>query len=179
MLEEKEFNIALTGHRPTKLDGYDLSTNYYKKMVDYLKNILYDVLEEDKEMKIVGHTGMALGADTLWTISLLDVREEYPERVKVVGHIPTEEQSDRWIKKDRELYGLMREALDREVVYSEVFPNVNWRTLMFKRNEGMVKECELLIAIYDGSKSGTRHAVNYAEKIGKTIKEVHPNIFRG
>lgn len=172
-----EVNIALTGHRPNKLDGYDLSTEYYDKMITYIKDILYDLLKDD-EVKIVGHTGMALGSDTIWTVCLLDVKEEHPQRVKVVGHIPMEEQANRWNERDRQFWGLMREALDEENVYRKSFPEKGWKDLMFARNEGMIDESDLLLAIYNGENSGTGQSVRYAEKEGKTVKIIHPDLFR-
>lgn len=72
----------------------------------------------------------------------------------------------------------MRGALDEENVYSERFPEKGWKDLMFARNEGMVDESDLLLAIYNGKNSGTGQAVRYAEEEGKTVKIIHPDLFR-
>lgn len=44
----------------------------------------------------------------------------------------------------------------------------------FKRNEWMVDNTDCLIAVWDGSKSGTEHTVKYAKSQGKRIFRIDP-----
>lgn len=46
--------------------------------------------------------------------------------------------------------------------------------LMQKRNEYMVDLADKVIAVWDGSKSGTANCVKYAEKTGKGIIRINP-----
>ena len=46
--------------------------------------------------------------------------------------------------------------------------------LMQKRNEYMVDHSDKVIAVWDGSKSGTKNCIDYAKKVGKDIIFVQP-----
>jgi uncharacterized phage-like protein YoqJ len=45
---------------------------------------------------------------------------------------------------------------------------------MQKRNEYMVDNSDIVIAVWDGSKGGTYNCVKYAEKLGKKIIVINP-----
>jgi uncharacterized phage-like protein YoqJ len=45
---------------------------------------------------------------------------------------------------------------------------------MQKRNEAMVNESNLVIAVWDGTSGGTANCVKYAEKQGKEIIRINP-----
>lgn len=45
---------------------------------------------------------------------------------------------------------------------------------MQKRNEYMVDHSDKVIAVWDGSKSGTKNCIDYAKKVGKDIIFVQP-----
>ena len=39
-----------------------------------------------------------------------------------------------------------------------------------RRNEAIVNEANMIIAIWDGKSNGTKFTINYAKKIGKTVE---------
>lgn len=41
----KEIGICLTGHRPPKLDGYNLNTPFYKRIKERLEVIIEEALK--------------------------------------------------------------------------------------------------------------------------------------
>ena len=43
------------------------------------------------------------------------------------------------------------------------------RAAPLKRNEQMVELCDVVLVVWDGSSKGTRHTIEYAEKIGKKL----------
>lgn len=45
---------------------------------------------------------------------------------------------------------------------------------MFNRDKWMVDKSDYVIGVYDGSKSGTGHTINYARKLEKEIITLHP-----
>ena len=67
---------------------------------------------------------------------------------------------------------------DRIIAKADIFKLVSeefykpW--LMQKRNEYMVDLADKVIAVWDGSKSGTGNCVKYAEKCGKEIIRIKP-----
>ncbi|WP_040197993.1 SLOG family protein [Candidatus Soleaferrea massiliensis] len=44
-----------------------------------------------------------------------------------------------------------------------------------KRNELIVQNCDLLIAVWDGKSKGTAYTIQYAQKIGKEVIVCIPN----
>lgn len=44
-----------------------------------------------------------------------------------------------------------------------------------RRNELMARECDILLAIWDGKSRGTAHIMKYAEKLGKTVIVTAPS----
>ncbi len=46
---------------------------------------------------------------------------------------------------------------------------------MDKRNKWMVDNCDLLIAVWNGTSGGTANCVNYAKSINKQIIIINPN----
>lgn len=51
--------------------------------------------------------------------------------------------------------------IDNQVEYMPRF--------FFSRNKQIVDNCDELIAFWDGQSSGTRHAIEYAQKVGKVV----------
>src|SRR6218665_1764205 len=96
-------SIALTGHRPTKLDGYDRTTPFYRRLQEELLRIALRALHASKEILEL-HSGMALGADTVWAEAISMLKQRYPDRVRFVAHVPMPGQPDRWPAQARSHY---------------------------------------------------------------------------
>lgn len=62
--------IAVTGHRPNKLYGYNLNN---KKNIE-LKEKFKEILIENNCTEAI--TGMALGVDTIFALSVLELKTE-------------------------------------------------------------------------------------------------------
>lgn len=169
-IPEGAYSIALTGHRPQALAGYNLSAPFYTALEDGLLSIARRALE--RYGKLVLHSGMALGADTVWSKAILRLREEFPEDVYFVAEVPVRTQSDRWIgERDRELWRRHVKTADQVRIYGESYA-VKW---LHTRNHGMVNAADLLIAVWNGSEDGgTAEAVRYARGVGKRIHRIDP-----
>lgn len=182
-------HVCLTGHRPNKLWGYDLDVPEYDRLQDRLENIIESLVDEYDE--VVCHSGLALGADTVWSIAILNKREEYPNKVKFHAEIPFMGQSSRWFGDSIALWEYQVEVADERTVYlnkNHCLAREDWSLVpkeeiikaMNDRNEGMVNASDIVIAIYDGGTSGgTCNAVNYANKVGKYVIAHHPDEFKG
>ena len=93
-------SISLTGHRPDKLAGYDLSKPYYTR----LRNRLIAIIERSlaKYDIVECHSGMALGADIVWAQAIVYCKEKYgSDKIKFVA----------------EIYGCRREIPNLEIIY--------------------------------------------------------------
>lgn len=70
----KKLAIALTGHRPPKLAGYDYNNIFYKRLYKKLDNIVKQALTRYDCLEL--HSGMALGADTIWAKVIVDNKKQ-------------------------------------------------------------------------------------------------------
>lgn len=174
-----EIHIALTGHRPTKLGGYNLERPGYKKLQAHLEQYIRFQLQNHDF--VVCHSGLALGADSIWSKAAFAVKEQYPDRVFFHAEIPMPEQPSVWVNKsDIKFWHYQVDNADYKSIYGNLsdFPESDRRKmsaqLLDDRNIGMVHHADILLAIYDGSKSGTGNAVKYAEKIGTETVLIDP-----
>lgn len=157
--------IAVTGHRPNKMYGYDLSNERWGLLKEKFKQIL---VEQNCDEAI---TGMALGVDTVFALAVLELKDEGYD-IKLHCAIPCRNHSCKWPKESVDLYNRILERADTVTLVSDE----DYKPyLMQKRNEYMVDETDKLVAVWDGSTGGTGNCVNYAKKVGKEIIRIFPN----
>lgn len=137
--------------------GYDIYNKQWIELKKEFKNVL---VKNDCDEAI---TGMALGVDTVFALAVLELKEEGYD-IKLHCAIPCRNHACKWIKESIELYNyiLSKSDIVKLVSDAEYKP-----CLMQKRNEYMVDLADKVIAVWDGSKSGTGNCVRYAEKCGK------------
>ena len=162
---------AFTGHRPQKLSfGY----NENDPRCDKLKALLAKEIERLYLEEGVRHfiSGMALGVDTYAAEAVLALRERYPD-VTLEAAIPCESQAIKWREEARDRYFDIIERCDKETMVSRRYTP----DCMEKRNRYMVDQADFLIAIWDGTPSGTGNTVRYAYDLGKKIITIVPKSF--
>lgn len=168
-------SLALTGHRPHKLDGYDLTRPFYENLRNYLlRGLIGELARLDPDDVLECHSGLALGADTVWSQAILTAKAR-DARMRFVAHIPTPTQASKWHEVDQAAWQYQRVMADEEIIYAASYT----RSCMQERNIGMIARCDSLIAIWDGNQTGgTWNAVNHARRIGKPLIAAHPDTFR-
>lgn len=179
--------IALTGHRPNKLGGYDLSTPAYRRLQTDLETYIENALK--RADVVIGHSGLALGADTVWAEAILAMRTKYPTRVFFHAEIPMLEQSEAWFKKsDIQAWERFVASADEQTVYGSLAGldktsdarKKKASQLLNLRNDGMIDHADELLGLYDGhSRGGTANALAYAKKVGKKTFIVAPSVYFG
>ncbi len=153
--------IAITGHRPNKLwNDYDLVSPGMIAIRERLQRGI------DKAKPTVMISGMALGIDTLWAeLALVN-------GIKLIAAIPCQGHPDRWPQKSRDRYGaIIQNPLTEVVMVSNAPYN---HSCMQKRNEWMVDNSDLLVAVWDGTPGGTKNCVDYAISQNKTMIVIDP-----
>lgn len=153
--------IAVTGHRPSKIGNeYNLEGSYS----DYFFNQFQEII--DLYQPEIGISGMALGIDTLWAISVLS------NNIKLSAAIPFEGQESMWPDKSKNVYNkILSHPLTTKYYISE--PGYSAKKMQI-RNQWMVDKCDILIACWDGTEGGTGNCVRYAEKVVKKIIYLDP-----
>lgn len=156
--------ICITGHRPNKLYGYDIYNSQWTKLKEKFKKIL---IENNCDEAI---TGMALGVDMVFAMAVLELKKE-GYNIKLHCAIPCKNHSCKWLKESIELYN---DILSKADIVKLVSDEEYKPYLMQKRNEYMVDLVDKVVAVWDGSKSGTGNCVEYAKKKAKEIIRILP-----
>jgi uncharacterized phage-like protein YoqJ len=150
--------LAVTGHRPDKLGGWHIPNPVFDIIVERMDKALME-LQPD-----IVITGMSLGVDQ-WMAELC-IENDIP----FWAAVPFEGQANVWPEHSQARY---YEILEHAAKIMNVSPGPYERSKMHIRNRWMVKHCDLLLAVWDGSSGGTRHCVNSALEIGRKIIRVH------
>ncbi len=167
------FHIALTGHRPSKLAGYDLAHPFYAALQGWLDRIIDNGLDHHRHLTL--HSGMALGADTVWAKSIVAAKRHHPNRIKFVAEVPVLSQPDRWpAARDRELWAELKAQADQVNVYAQTYTV----QCLHERNRGMISGADLLLAVWDGSSGGTADGVRIAQARDIRVFRMHPDQVR-
>ena len=164
---EKARSCCFTGYRPEKLawrfDEED-------KRAILLKEKIFTIVEALFKAGLTHFIcGMARGADTYFAEAVLLLREEFKE-VTLEAAIPFQNQAARWKESEQNRYFRILSQCDFEVVLQESYT----ADCMRNRNEYMVDNAAVILAVYDGRFGGTMQTVNYAKKSGLELIQITP-----
>jgi uncharacterized phage-like protein YoqJ len=152
-------NLAVTGHRPQKIGGYDESSSL-RTAIRRAIRLQIEVLQPD-----YGLTGMALGVDQDFAQVCIDLG------VPFIAAVPFAGQESRWPEPSQQRFTeLLSQAHD--VVVVSPGPYAAWK--MQKRNQWLVNQASALLAVWDGSDGGTANCVAYAAKKKLTTYRIDP-----
>jgi len=156
--------MAITGHRPHKLgNDYQLTSDLIKE-IKKLIQMQIDMYQPD-----IMITGMALGIDTVFAI--LAVENQIP----FIAAVPFKGQDSMWPTASRKAYlNLINQAKEVVVISEGNFTAAK----MQLRNQWMVDNCDLLLAVWDGTSGGTANCIKYAINQGKQIIHINPKTLK-
>jgi uncharacterized phage-like protein YoqJ len=182
--------VSFTGHRPhwnPELDklgtGYSITNDRALAYSNMLLDTLRVLIQHEGANTFI--TGGALGIDQIafWTVERL--KKDYgSEHIQNILAVPFESQYSNW--KSDQLVSWYHKMVKR----ADVVVNVD--TLegydrdqsvpigaysaykMQVRNEYMVNQSNVLIAVWDGSSGGTGNCVKYAKEYDKRIIQLQP-----
>lgn len=160
-LIDRMVSCAFTGHRPTALPwGTDENDPRCLELKDRLDEALGRVY-------VLGYRhficGMAQGADLYFCEAVIKLRERHPD-VTLEAAVPFPGQSQRWSRPERERYERLLGQCDMETLIQQEYSP----SCMQRRNRYMVDHASRLIAVFNGSPSGsgTLGTLHYALKNG-------------
>ncbi len=159
--------VAFTGHRPEKLGGYRPGNPTEVRIRTVLKEIVARAIAKGYTRFI---SGGALGVDQWAAEAVLAARKEHPGLELVIA-VPFEGQEALWNAGDRERYQRILESADAVRIICGGRPAA-WKYQ--KRNEWMVDNADVLVAVWDGSRGGTANCVRYAVRKGIPILRLDP-----
>lgn len=149
------FTIAITGHRPVDLYGYDLSVLEWVTLSKNIEEFLLEKLKEHNALHCI--SGMALGVDQLFGLLCVKMKKA-GYNITVEAAIPCKNHTSRW--KDATHWEYIKDNAD---VVTMITDDLYTHECMQKRNEYMVNKSDLVIAVWTGKKSGgTYNCIQYA-----------------
>jgi len=131
--------VGLTGHRFLSASQTLVTRSELERLARKL--------QKDHET-VAAISGMALGADTIWAETALSVGLE------LWSYIPFPTQADRWAERDRNHWVELRGRASRETVLEG---NCDTRSF-HPRDDAIVRDSDLVIAIYDRHRPGGTHS---------------------
>lgn len=149
-------NIAFTGHRPNKLGSYD--PMHPSRVL--LRKAIWDKVKSISSGEMHFITGGALGVDQD------AARIAYQNQIPFTVAAPCLNQEKMWPLESQTSYKKML-SLAARVVY--VTQQEYTMACMQERNKWMVDNCDILVAVWDGTKGGTANCIRYAESVKKPI----------
>jgi uncharacterized phage-like protein YoqJ len=151
--------ICGTGHRPDKLCNWREWDNHQMILVDIAKAWL------SWHTPDVVITGMAIGWDQVLAEACIDVGIEYR------AYVPFKGQESKWPPNAQSVYNsLLDNASEVKYVCEEGY--APWK--MQKRNEAMVDDSDLVLALWNGTEGGTGNCIKYAQSKNKRITNLWP-----
>ena len=166
--------IAITGHRPDKLGGFDAQNPVRVDLRRRFKDVIISLAASSWPEHTEVYVGGALGFDT-------DAARVCVETaVPFIAAVPFPSQWKRWKPSDQTVYRNMFTYAKRVEYVSPVDPPLAYGdgsavvAMMNARNRYMVDRCDLVVAAWDGSPGGTAHCVKYAQSKGKEILVLTP-----
>lgn len=170
ILKEMQSYIAcFTGYRPNKCAwGYNEQDYRCVNMRERTK------IKIEESIKQGYHTflcGMALGFDMICAELVLELKKQYPH-IKLIGALPCKNQDALWSAEQKSRYRKLLKQLDGiRCIYDKYEDGC-----MIERNEYMVNNSSLVIALFDGKSGGTAKTVKYAKDAGKKVVIIEPEI---
>ena len=178
--------ICFTGHRPSKLGGYDWYTPKNKAIMEELKNQIIEIINSTDEKQFKFICGGALGIDQMAFDIVEDIKYTSLKFNPICFFseiaIPFSKQSCKWNYDGIKKYETQKSQADvctyvdrlEKYKIKGYEEEIYYPAKMQKRNEYMVDNADIVIAVWDGSKGGTGNCVKYAEKLGKRVVTINP-----
>ena len=142
---------AFTGHRPQNLPfGFNEEDERCIDLKKTLREQIINLIENEGVTHFI--SGMAIGVDMYAAEIVLGLKASYPSEAL------------------RDRYFDIASKCDKEtLIQTHYSPDC-----MDKRNRYMVDHADVLIAVWDGSPSGTGKTVRYAHQQGKSVTVIDP-----
>lgn len=156
--ELRKHRCCFTGHRPDKMEQGE------KEIKPLLEKAIDDAI---KNGYVTFITGMAMGVD-IWAAEIVLERKKTNPDLHLICALPHPN-----FEKPRSLPEKMR--FNRIIKKADLVKEINdhyFRACYQVRNEWMVDHSNLVIAVFNGQKSGTKNTVDYAMKNNTIVVNV-------
>lgn len=179
--------ICFTGHRPNKLGGYSWNSYKNQLIMKKIKETIINLIVETKEPEYNFICGGALGIDQM-AFEIVHSLKEHKKTdlpIRLFLAMPFAKQDYNWVGEldKARLQSQIQRA--NEVFYVDTIdkylcpgtPVGEYHAAKMQlRNQFMVDNSDIVIAVWNGSKGGTKNCVSYAQEKGKRIITINPDM---
>lgn len=160
---------CITGHRPQSLPwGFREDDPRCQDLKKRLASEILRLIREEGVRHFI--SGMALGMDTWFAEQVLEYRDRGGYPITLECALPCGEQAARWNGPDRERYFALVQRSDKESLLQCHYSADCFQ----KRNRYMVRQSDVVLAVWNGAPSGTGATVAYARELGRTVIQIPP-----
>ena len=165
----KTVRVAFTGHRPRDMYGYDENRTENVMIKRWLLSTVLKIAKKYPNAHFIA--GGALGTDTWGAEAVLEAKKHFPD-VKLEIAVPCLNQESRWNHESKVRYHKILKQAD---IVTYVSDKPYTYQSMQKRNEYMVDNAHVIIAVWSGKqRGGTYNCLQYARQVGRTILILNP-----
>lgn len=154
----KNQRCCFTGHRPDKLNLNETEVKFLlEKAID----------GAIKKGFVTFITGMAMGTD-IWAAELVLEKRKYNNNIHLICALPHSnfESGRSYIEKTR--FNKILKSADLVKLVNDKYYSGCYQL----RNQWMVDHSALVIAVFNGKKSGTKNTIDYANSVGVPVWSV-------
>ncbi|MBD5560569.1 MAG: DUF1273 domain-containing protein [Clostridia bacterium] len=171
-MEAKAKTCAFTGHRPQRLPfGFDEADKRCTRIKQALWDQIVSSIDKDGVSRFI--SGMAQGVDTWAAEIVLALKEQHPS-IHLECALPCDTQTRNRSDSEVQRYKGILEMAD-QVTYVQ---HEHTKDCYMKRDRYMVDHADMLIAVWNGTRSGTGYTVEYAQQKGVPVTVIDPGTAR-
>ena len=164
----KSTTCCFTGHRSQKLPWrFNEQDERCLIMKTNVKNKILEAVENGYTTFI---SGMALGFDMICAEIVLDLKRQNPN-IKLICALPCKDQSKLWHTDQKQRYEKILKGADIVHFQYETYQD----GCMFERNDYMLNNSSMVIALFNGQPGGTQYTLKKAKEKGLKIEIINPN----
>ena len=152
---------AFTGHRQIKNEHKSIICKRLNDAIEYAYSLGCKTFL----------SGGAVGFDTVAAREVLRFKLTHPD-VSLIMILPCIEQDELWSDRQKDDYGYILRNADEIRYISDSYDS----KCMRRRNQCLAEECDIMIAYLSHSKSGAGQTVRMAEKQGKSVFNLYPDL---
>lgn len=166
-MDTRKFTCCFTGHRPQAFPwGYNEEDPRCINLKHRLKGeILCAIHDYDIHYFL---SGMAQGVDTWAAEMVLELQRDYSISLECV--LPCRDQASHWPYESRRRYRSILQRCNQVTLLQSQYSQDCFQ----RRNQYMIDRSGLVIAVWNGTPSGTGNTVRYAKANGKLVYTLTP-----
>lgn len=154
-------SCAFTGHRQIKSEHRILIAKRLSDAIEYAYSLGCTEF----------FAGGAVGFDTLAAREVIRFRMTHPV-VSLILLLPCIEQDENWSYRQKDDYEYVLRNADEIRYISDTYTS----SCMRRRNQALAEQCDVMIAYLSHSRSGAGQTVRMAERLGKMIFNLYPDL---